>query len=36
MTQIAKRANFSKIFGSLKNEKLTGQEFKDLIKAEWK
>ena len=33
--EIVKEVDLTNIFGSIKKRKLSGQEFKDLVKEEW-
>jgi len=36
MIEIVRVADLSKIFGSLKQKKMSGQEFKNLVRKGWK
>lgn len=33
--EIVKKADLSDIFGTIKNRKITGQEFKNIVKEGW-
>jgi antitoxin component of MazEF toxin-antitoxin module len=35
MIEVVKRADLSKIFGTLKVRKMSGQEMKDMVRKEW-
>ena len=32
---VAKKMNLSKVFGSLKGARMTGQQFKDMVRKGW-
>ncbi|MBS3077287.1 hypothetical protein J4233_03365 [Candidatus Pacearchaeota archaeon] len=36
LIEVFKEANFSKIAGLIKKRKMSGQEFKDLVRKGWK
>ncbi|MEK6819356.1 MAG: AbrB/MazE/SpoVT family DNA-binding domain-containing protein [Nanoarchaeota archaeon] len=33
--EVVKKADLSKIFGTIKKRKMTGQEFKDMVREGW-
>ncbi len=35
LIEVVKKADFSRLFGSLKGTRMTGQQFKDMVRKGW-